>query len=590
VIIKLVGTAYANEATGQLETRFEEQPQQPFELLTLKLKGGPRAVLATPQSCGAAVTAADLTPWSTPSTADALLKPEFTVDSNGAGGSCPAAWPFNPSFNAGTTGPTAVAAGAFTQFSLTFGREDREQDLSGVEVHLPRGLVGKIAAVKECGEPEVHAAERNEGECPPESQIGTATAGAGPGPHPFFQKGKVYLTGPYKGAPFGLAVVTPAIAGPFNLGNIVVRAAITVDPSTATVTTTSDPLPQLKDGVPLRLRKVNVEVNNAGFMLNPTNCAAQQVSAKLTSAQGASAQVSSPFDVGGCASLPFAPELTAEVGAHGSKADGTSFIVKVKARPGDANIAKTLLQLPIALPSRLDTIQKACPAATFEANPASCDEGSSIGMAVAHTPLLKSPLSGPAYLVSHGNAAFPDVEFVLQGEGVTLILDGKTDIKGGITYSRFETVPDAPVSTFETVLPAGPHSALTIFVPGAEQYNLCHTTLLMPTEMTGQNGAVIKKTTDIGLIGCAPTVTIARARVSGNALLVTFKTSAAGTVWVSGYGLRTTHKSLTAGTHQIRVAFTKLGVRRHRRHKKTSVRVKLVVGKQAVTKNVTVRL
>jgi len=214
-------------------------------------------------------------------------------------------------------------------------------------------------------------------------------------------------------------------------------------------------------------------------------------------------------------------------------------------------------------------------------------------MAIAHTPLLNSPLVGPAYLVSHGNAAFPDVEFVLQGEGVTLILDGKTDIKKGITYSRFETVPDAPVSTFETVLPAGPHSALTIFVPGAEQYNACHTALLMPTEITGQNGAVIKKTTHIAVSGCPaskPSVAIAGAKLDGNTLMVRFKTGAAGTVWVSGYGLKLTHQKLSAGTHQIRVGFTKLGTIGRRHHQRTSVRVKLIVGKQAATRAMSVRL
>jgi hypothetical protein len=174
----------------------------------------------------------------------------------------------------------------------------------------------------------------------------------------------------------------------------------------------------------------------------------------------------------------------------------------VESTRGQANIAKTFLQLPIALPSRLSTIQQACLAATFEANPAGCDEGSNIGYAIAHTPVLKKPLTGPAYLVSHGNAAFPDVEFVLQGEGITLLLDGKTDIKNGITYSRFETVPDAPVNTFETVLPAGPHSALTANVPESEHFNLCNQSLLMPTEITGQNGAVIRQNTRIGLTGC----------------------------------------------------------------------------------------
>jgi uncharacterized repeat protein (TIGR01451 family) len=600
VIVKLHGTTSANVLTGQLTTKFEGQPQQPLEVVRLKLNGGPRATLANSQSCGPAVTSAQVTPWSTPGlggltgeesvpgTPDATPSSQYSVDANGAGGACPGAWPFNPSFEAGTTGPAATTAGAFTQFSVTISRQDREQNLEGVQVRQPQGLSAMIASVPQCGE-----SQANLGTCGPESQVGVTTTGAGAGEDPFFVGGKVYLTGPYKGAPFGLSIVVPAVAGPFNLGLVVVRSAISVDPHTAAATVTSDPLPQIRDGVPFRLRKVNVLINRPGFIFNPTNCNAQKVTATLGSAQGASAQVSSPFGVGGCGSLPFHPELTAAAGGIGSKANGTSFEVTVKSSPGQANIGKTFLQLPIALPSRLSTIQKACVAAVFEANPAGCPEGSNVGMAVAHTPVLKNPLVGPAYLVSHGNAAFPDVEFVLQGEGITLVLDGQTDIKKGITYSRFETVPDAPVSTFETVLPAGPHSALAGLAPDGG-YNLCNTTLLMPTEITGQNGAVIKQNTHIKVTGCpklgTPSVKIAAVKLSGNALLVTVKTGATGNVRVSGFGLTETRKHLTAGTHQLRVPLTKIGRSMRKHHKKTSVRVSLTVGKQAVAKTTALRL
>jgi hypothetical protein len=256
-------------------------------------------------------------------------------------------------------------------------------------------------------------------------------------------------------------------------------------------------------GVPVQLKQIHVTVDRPGFQFNPTNCSPKTIDGSLTGAQGASAAVSSPYQATNCSSLPFGPKLSATSGGQASKPNGASLNVKVtSAGLGQANIQKVFLTLPKALPSRLTTIQKACTDNIFNVNPASCNEGSVIGKATIHTPVLKSPLSGPAYLVSHGSAAFPDVEFVLQGEGITLILDGKTDIKNGITYSRFESTPDAPFTTFETELPTGPHSALTANVPESQHYSLCKAKLVMPTEITGQNGAVLKQETKIGLTGC----------------------------------------------------------------------------------------
>jgi uncharacterized repeat protein (TIGR01451 family) len=579
ILIKLHGTTIADPTTGQLKTVFVNQPQQPFDLLHLKLKGGPGAPLANPQKCGPATTSATATPWSSPETPDKLLESKFEVDWNGAGGACPGASPFSPSFNAGTT---STKAGAFSQFAVTITREDREQNLQGVQVSQPPGLSAMIASVQQCDE-----ASANAGTCPAASQIGTATTGAGPGEHPLFVKGKVYLTGAYKGAPFGLSIVVPAVAGPFNLGNVVVRSAISVDRRTAAATVTSDPLPQKLDGVPFRLRKVYVNVDRPGFIFNPTNCSPQQVTGTLSSAEGTSEQVSSPFGIAGCGSLPFSPTFKASTEAKTSKANGASLTVKITSAPGQANIGKTFLILPRSLPSRLTTIQKACRGPVFAVNPAACPEGSVIGMAIAHSPVLKSPLTGPAYLVSHGTAAFPDVVFLLQGEGVLLELDGLTNIKNGVTSSSFEAVPDAPVSTFETVLPEGPHSALTALG------DLCTQALEMPTTITGQNGAVIQQNTKIAVTGCAAaklSVKIKKAKFTGNGLLVTVTTGTSGTVWVSGFGLKTTSKKLSAGTHQISVRFTKVGRLMHKQHKKTSVRVKLVVGKQAVTKATAARM
>jgi hypothetical protein len=494
VVVKLAGTVSANPSTGRLTATFKNNPQLPFSDLKLQFKGGSRAPLATPQTCGVFTTTSHLVPWSAPETPDATPSSSFGVSWDGAGGACPASLPFAPSFTAGTVVPKAAG---YSPFTLTLARADREQDLSQLQVHMPPGLLGMLSSVPLCGEPQAAL-----GTCSPASRIGTTTVAAGPGSNPFYLSGPVYLTGPYNGAPFGLSVAVPAVAGPFNLGMVVVRAAITIDPLTAAVTVTSGALPQIIDGVPVRLRTVNVTVDRPGFIFNPTNCSAQAITAAIASAQGASDPVSSPFAVGGCASLPFKPRFTASTQAKTSKANGASLTVKVASSPGQANIAKVALQLPLAFPSRLTTLQKACTEAQFNANPAGCPAGSVIGMAKAITPVLNVPLTGPAILVSHGGAAFPDVEFILQGQGVTVVLDGKTQIKKGVTYSHFDTVPDAPISSFETVLPEGPHSVLAANTKTGPTGSFCGASLVMPTTLTGQSGVVVKQNTKITVTNC----------------------------------------------------------------------------------------
>jgi hypothetical protein len=496
-IVKLRGTASVNPLTGQLTTTFSENPQLPFGELTLHIKGGPRAALANPQTCGQATTTSDLTPWSAPTTPDATPFNSFTVDWDGGGGGCPAGgMPLAPAFSAGTVSP---AAAAFSPFTLTLSRGDREQDLSQIAVHTPPGLLGMLSKVPLCEEPQA-----GRGECSAVSRIGSTTVAAGSGPHPFWvQGGQVYLTGPYKGAPFGLSIVVPAVAGPFNLGNVVVRATINADPNTTALTVTSDPLPQIIDGVPLRVRTVNVTVDQPGFMFNPTNCTKQQITGTVAGAQGALASVSSPFTAIGCAGLPFKTKFAASTQASTSKKNGASLDVKVTDVPGQANIAKVAVTLPKKLPSRLTTIQHACPQTVFAANPASCDPQSAIGIATGVSPVLPVKLTGPAYLVSHGGAAFPDVVLVLQGEGVRVDLTGNVDIKKGVTSSTFASVPDVPINSFELRLPESPHSALTTASLSASAHgSLCGQTLVMPTAITAQNGAQIKQNTKIAVTGC----------------------------------------------------------------------------------------
>ncbi len=500
-IVKLRGVASVNPVTGRVSTRFTEIPQFPVSEVKLKLNGGARASLANPQGCGVFTASADLTPWSTPYTPDASSSSSFSV--TGCSGV------FAPAFTAGSTSP---AAGAFSPFTLTFSRHDGEGDLAGITVDQPAGLLARIAGVAQCGEAEIRAAEANTGGCPEASRIGSATAGAGAGSSPFYQTGSVYLTGPYNGGPFGLAIVVAANAGPFHLGNIVTRAAIHINKSNADVSVVSSPLPQMIDGVPLRIQTVNVTVGaEHQFTFNPTSCAPLAVTGTISDVQGQSAAVSSGFQAQGCAGLPFKPVFSASTVGKASKAHGASLDTRVVfpvAPAGssqasvDANVASVKVSLPRQLPSRNTTLQKACLAATFEANPASCPAASDIGSVLVHTPVLAGPLAGPAYLVSYGGEKFPAMVMILQGEGVTIDLVGSILVSKGITSVTLKTVPDAPVSSFELKTPTGPYSILTAFVPEKDEFDLCGQSLVMPTTITAQNGAVFKQNTKIAIGGC----------------------------------------------------------------------------------------
>jgi hypothetical protein len=492
-VVKVAARVELDPQTGQLRTVLDNSPQLPFEDLKLDFFGGPRAPLVTPASCGVFTTASDLTPWSSPYANDATPSNSFAITSGVGGAGCGNG--FAPSFSAGTVNNQG---GAFSAFSTTFVRSDQEQNLAGVTVTTPPGLLAILKGVERCPEPQA-----SQGTCGAGSLIGHTTAVAGAGPTPVSVGGQVFLTGPYKGAPFGLSIVVPAVAGPFNLGIVVVRAAIHVDPHTAQITVLSDPLPTILQGVPLLVKKVNVSIDRPGFMFNPTSCEPLMVGGTLTSAQGASMQVSDHFQAANCAALAFKPSFTVSTQAKTSKKNGASLDVRVGYPKGSqANIRSVAVTLPKALPSRLTTIQQACPEGVFNANPASCPAGSNIGFATASTPVLANPVTGPAYLVSHGGAAFPDLVLILQGEGVTLELIGSIDIKHGVTSSAFASVPDAPISSFELKLPEGPHSGLAAVVPAKAKGNLCGQNLTMPTILTGQNGMQIKQTTKIQVTGC----------------------------------------------------------------------------------------
>jgi hypothetical protein len=507
VHIKVPGFVEANPATGQLTTKFLENPQTPFSELHVDLNGGPRASLANPVVCGPAVTTADFTPWSAPGITPAPENlsvagtPDATPSSFYEVQGCASPSGLSPGFTVGTVTPQA---GQFSAFTLDLSRHDREQYVKGVQLHTPPGLLGMLSSVPLCGEAQAQA-----GTCSETAKIGTTRVASGAGSHPFEIEGSVYLTGPYGGAPFGLSIVTRAVAGPFNLGLVVVRARIDVDRETSTLTVTTDEsgphaIPQILFGVPLRLQRVTVNIDRPGFMFNPTNCAAQRVTATITGSQNAVAQVSSPFAVAACKSLAFKPKFSASTNGHTSRVNGASLDVKLSYPANSfgkqANVAQAKVSLPKQLPSRLTTLQKACPAATFNANPAACQPGSIVGIVRSSTPLLPVGLSGPVYFVSHGGQAFPSLVVVLQGDGVRVDLTGTTFIsKAGITSSTFKTVPDVPVNSFELYLPQGKGSAL------AANGNLCkaRAKLVMPTTFVAQNGARFKQNTKIAVSGCS---------------------------------------------------------------------------------------
>jgi hypothetical protein len=517
-LVKLPGKVLLNEATGQIESTFEETPQLPFEDAELHFFGGERAPLASPNHCGKYTTSATFTPWSGGEPVTSQSSFEITSGPNGS--PCPGTvLPFNPTLASGTTNNNA---GSYTPLDTTMSREDGQQPIQSVTLHYPAGVSGLLSGVKLCGE-----AEANAGTCGPESQIGETIVSVGVGGDPFtVTGGKAYITGPYDGAPFGLSIVNPAKAGPFDLQQgrpVVVRAKIEVDPRTAALTITTDPpgsphaIPTIIEGFPLQIKHVNVLVNRPDFTFNPTNCTPTTVTGTIDSAEGASSPVSVPFQATNCASLQFTPKFAVATSGKNSKAYGTSLAVKLTypSAPfgSQANIKQVKVELPRDLPSRLTTLQKACTAAQFDANPAGCPSASVIGHAKAITPLIPVPLEGPAYFVSNGGEAFPNLIVVLQGYGVTIDLVGDTFIsKTGVTSSTFKTVPDAPVGSFELVLPEGKYSALTGLG------NLCTEKLTMPTEFLAQNGASLHQSTPVGVTGCAKAKALTRAQKLAKAL------------------------------------------------------------------------
>jgi len=412
--------------------------------------------------------------------------------------------PFSPSMVAAET---SDHAGARTDLSVLFQRDDGQQHIERLSFKQPEGLAGIITGIPLCPEPQA-----SQGTCSASSQIGHAVATYGPGPDPQVlpQPGApelpIYLTGPYEGAPFGLTIVTPVVAGPFNPGTVITRAKVEVDPHTAQVSVLTDPLPEEVGGVPTDLRSIDFVGDRPGFIYNPTNCEPTQFTGTATSVGGtATVSLSNPFDVLGCRDLAFHPKMSGTTAAHSSKQNGAEVrfdITYPKAPLGTQTWLKELkLDLPIQLPARLTTIQKACLLAVFEKERQNCPSASIIGHATVRTQALPVPLQGPMYDVSYGGAKFPDIVLVLKGDGVVIEEIGEVFIRNGITSTTFNGIPDAPFEKVEVTLPAGPFSQFAANLPNGS-YDFCGQKLVMPTLFKAQNGLEIHQSTPITITGC----------------------------------------------------------------------------------------
>ncbi len=557
VSVRLQGTVTADPSTGRLRVTFANNPQLTFSDIVLKLKGGPQAPVANPLVCGTASIETLFTPYT--GLAPALSATPFTTTG------CPSPLPFSLTQS---TQSSNANAGAYTSYTFNLSRADGQQYLSRLQTVLPPGLVGAIPSVPLCGEPQAQA-----GTCSAASKIGDATASVGAGSEPYTVSGPVYLTGPYGGAPYGLSIPISAQAGPFDFGSgpcdcVVTRVGIGVDPYTARVIATGS-LPTIVKGVPLRLKSLSVAVTRPNFLFNPTNCGPLATDSLLTSTFETTESASSPFAATNCGALAFKPSFKASTAAKTTKLGGASLQVNLSEPAHQANIKSVFAQLPVQLPARLTTLQQACPEVTFKQNPRICPIGSLVGGATVTTPVLPGKLSGPAYLVSHGGLAFPDLDLILEGDGVRVVLIGNTNIKKGITSSTFASIPDVPVSSFALNLPIGPHSAL------AANGNLCTGRLAMPTTIVAQNGKQVKQSTTISVSGCP--VRIVRHKVVGNTVYLTVQTYAPGRLSGKGNHLAGVSRSLKKAqkTMTLKVPLSRAG-RRHKRPLKVRVRVGFV--------------
>jgi hypothetical protein len=465
ILIKLAGKVSPDPVTGRLTVSFDENPQAPISSVRLNFAGGDRAALINPPACGTYEILTRMTPWGDQPAVE--IPSSFTVSAGPGGGGCSSGG-LEPRFSAGLD---ANQAGSTSPFRLRLSRDDGTQRFRAVSATTPPGLTAYLKSVPYCPDsvlasiptaPGTGAAQLASPACPKASEVGTVIAGAGAGPDPLFiDTGKVYLAGPYKGAPLSLAIATPAVTGPFDLGNVVVRAALRVNPSTAQITAVSDPIPTILEGIPLDIREVRVNVDRPNFTLAPTNCEPLQVTATVTGEKGATATVSDRFQVGGCENLGFKPDLALRLKGKPSRGSYQKLTATLTARPGkDANIKSASVALPRSIFLAQEHIRTICTRVRFAAE--ECPKGSIYGKATAISPLVDYPLRGTVYLRASSNP-LPDMVIAFKGpahQPIEIELAGRIDSKNGGIRNTFDLAPDAPVSKFTLELRGGQKSLL----------------------------------------------------------------------------------------------------------------------------------
>jgi len=500
--IKLPGTITPDPQTGQIVISFENLPQTPFARFTMHVFGSERGPLDTPTQCGTYEVQSVFTPW------DSALPTEtsrqfFEVNEGPNGTPCPnGARPFHPGFQAASAANTAAS---HTAFSLNLNREDGEQNLGSLKVTTPPGFSATLKGVSYCPQASIAAAEAEtltgteelaHPSCPASSQVGELTAGAGPGSHPLYLPGKVYLAGPYQGAPLSFVFIVPAVSGGYDLGNVVVREGLEINPETAQVTTAGAALPQIFQGIPLRLRQIFVNLNRPNFALNPTNCNPLAVTAEVFGSEGAISNLSNHFQVANCASLGFNPKLSLRLSGS-SKRLGNPALAATLTYPGGsdfANLSSTEVVLPPT--ELLDNAHIQAPCTLKQFAQKACPPGTIIGFAKAETPLLEKPLEGPVYL-RNGSHKLPDIVAALNGQIGEIDLVGHVDSIHARLRARFETVPDAPVSRFTLDLYGG-QKGLT-----ENTEDLCSRPQIAAVTLDAQNGKSIAANQSIQL-PCSP--------------------------------------------------------------------------------------